>query len=610
MPGLSLLYGDRLSTKTREAAYRDLVIRDGYTVQEFYSDKHLSLAFSGYDSYPVKRFENRHSLIALEGMIYNKSDHEIESSLQNIAVRMLDNLNIKTQTADFIDSSDGDFLAVILLKKNGRILVFNDRWGRLPTFYFYDSSRFCLSRELKFILHFIPSITFNRAALCELLTLEYNLGDKTIFKNIKRLKPGSMLEVKPSGDGITFNTASLLPVDFTCQHDAKNREDYIEESLKLFKKSIADRIKTAGEKGFSLITDLSGGFDTRAVFASLGQTGVDFTAVHDKLFSADESDIASQVAEKFGKTLICFSAKHPGDNIEEMRHVTYITDAMVNCRVATSCYRDDLEHEKSIKGRIARLTGLGGEFLRQIYQPKKFYRNITSMIMDNAFTHFVDIADACSMLKMPPRSFNSSLEKEIRSFPENDIRARLRHLYFESYSKVDIGGENRHRIFNWTISPFWGKNLFSYVNQVIPPEMITYGFYIEFLKRLDKRALEVPVYGISESLNTASGLKKFLWKRRLKETIRDNRFTYKLAKRFASGRAETDKDHELEKYLAETIIDIGLKSKAVAHCFNIPAVQRYPGSNPGLLSIYQLLTFILYIEEVENRFGDRIDYTD
>lgn len=50
-----------------------------------------------------------------------------------------------------------------------KIIVFNDRWGRLPVLFFSEKRIFALSRELKFVFHWIPSIEFDSIAIAEFL---------------------------------------------------------------------------------------------------------------------------------------------------------------------------------------------------------------------------------------------------------------------------------------------------------------------------------------------------------------------------------------------------------------------------------------------------------
>jgi hypothetical protein len=83
--------------------------------------------------------------------------------------------------------------------------------------------------------------------------------------------------------------------------------------------------------------------------------------------------------------------------------------------------------------------------------------------------------------RVNPQEFGRSLEYEVARFPEQNDEDKVKHLYFEYYNKLVNGGEDRHRMFSWTVQPLWGKNLLAFEMQHIPRKMICYKFFVDFL---------------------------------------------------------------------------------------------------------------------------------
>jgi asparagine synthase (glutamine-hydrolysing) len=188
MPGASVVVGyDSLSASRLAESHRDLEYKDGYDTRSLLSSPNVAISFSGYNGYPSYCYEDETLLILLEGLIYDATDTEIHSRLLEISQDYRDRRHYKSTITNFIDGSDGDYLVLLYFKKEDRMIIFNDRWGRLPTFFLQHDQVFALSRELKFLLHWIPSIGFDPFAIAEFLTFGYTLGEKTLVKGIRRM---------------------------------------------------------------------------------------------------------------------------------------------------------------------------------------------------------------------------------------------------------------------------------------------------------------------------------------------------------------------------------------------------------------------------------------
>jgi len=606
MPGISITCTNEVNRSEITAAYKTLAYLPGYSVQEYLAGREIAVAGSGYEAYPIERLDDHNALIVIEGVIYNTHREQIMTDLQGIANRLISGLDIQKAVTEFVDTSDGDFLVAVYAKKQKTLCVFNDRWGKFPVFVATENNNLFLSRELKYLLHVMPAIAFNPPGMAEFVTFECNLDNKTILDGVKRLGPGSLVHAKHNGRGWDIDESVTTPVNFEPEGKALSRASAVAQYTELFKQGLAARTKTIRNRDWGIVADLSGGYDTRGVFAGLCDTDADLLVVHDRIVTADESPTAKKVAELYGKNLVHFNAEHPVDNIDELRKVTYAVDGLVNAWLSVSYFHDELEHNRSISGVYGHFMGLGGEFIRQIFQPKSFYRDVTAMLADDAITRFGNIDQACALLRLERGMFNQNLADAVGKLPETDPWDQLRHLYFDRYRTFDNCGENRHRLFHWTVTPYLAKDLFAFATKNIPARDIDHFFFFDFLKTLDPKSASIPRHGDGVRMDSKSDLAKYRIRRKIKEAVRNNRYTYKIANRMLARKLQRRTNPEESKWLVDTIITLAMNSECVTRLIHVPAMQQILGRSCDKMHLYQWLTLLLYMDEIEKRHGNKI----
>jgi len=606
MPGISFIAGnDRLSVNKLKSCREILKLRDKYFCDFIHHGDKSAILFSAYEKYPVLGFDQENYIILMEGMIYNRSDMEIEKAVRSIADEFLQSRNYEDNIQEFMERSDGDFLVLIYFKKTKEFLIFNDRWGRLPVFYFDAPELFILSREMKFVLEWIPSIVFNREGIVEFLTLEYNLGDKTLIRDIRRLGPATAICGKREDSLIRTEISCLIPVKFR-SGDHISVEYAVDQYYDLFIESLDNRTNALQQSGMSIITDLSGGYDTRAIFTGLHQAGDDFLACTDNLITGDESPIARELAETFGRELEYFSAYHPVDDFDEMQKVTYLTGGLINCLVDTACFHDDLEREKTLGNNYAHFMGMGGEFVRWVYRPKRFYPDLPSMILDDCFNHYMPVRHACDIAQLSRDDYRENLYNAIDGYEEADISDQARHLFFEYNSKTVNAGEDRHRIFSWTVVPMWGKDIFEYAVSGFPSKYIGYEFFLEFLERLDPRTLTVPFYGSGLRADSALSVSYFKTKMGFKKIASDNRIFFKLAGKLKNRAVGVRRLIPSDATVADKMVRLCGESRVCSSVLDLISIRKFLEKNRDRMQLYQLLTLVLFLRELEYRFFEKI----
>lgn len=400
---------------------------------------------------------------------------------------------------------------------------------------------------------------------------------------------------------------ALLPVNFDTVDLGLTREQILHECVTRYNRALSARVKKIQEKGFTIVADLSGGFDTRAVLAGLCNEGANFTTYTD--LWRDETPVARELANLFNRELVQCSAQHPVDVSSTMRQLTYLTDGMVNSFTNLVCYSNDVEREKNLTHPAARFMGFGGEFIRHPYRLKRPYRNLATLLADDAYIGYpggMPATYACAMMKLEKDEFRKSLDCELDRFPEKDDEDKIRHFYFEYYNKLVNGGENRHRLFTWTVEPLWGKDLLSFEMRNIPQNLVCVRFFIDFLRLLDYRSLQVPIYGGYVRLDSPLSVLFYDARMNLRQMLQYNRYSFKAYMRLTSAlRRYKKKDSDYER-LIEEARETRKKSVACVDYIDEAALNRFLRSSPTSMQIYQLLTVLFYLEEIERRFGVKI----
>ena len=98
---------------------------------------------------------------------------------------------------DCVNRLNGMFAFAIWDDRNQKLLLARDRVGIKPLYYYAGSDCVVFGSELKAILEY-PGVPrdLDHAALDTFLTFEYIPAPSSIFKNIKKLKPGHLLTLQ------------------------------------------------------------------------------------------------------------------------------------------------------------------------------------------------------------------------------------------------------------------------------------------------------------------------------------------------------------------------------------------------------------------------------
>ncbi len=176
----------------------------------FDPDKNLALGhnrlsiidLSERSNQPFKSNNGRY-IILFNGEIYNfrklklkieteknflqwKTSSDTEILIEGISLYGLNN---------FLDFVEGMFAFAIYDLSEQKISLVRDRFGEKPVYYYHDKKNFVFTSDLRNLYHY-PNIELevSSSSAKEMLKYSFIIGNRTIYKNVNKLEPASILE--------------------------------------------------------------------------------------------------------------------------------------------------------------------------------------------------------------------------------------------------------------------------------------------------------------------------------------------------------------------------------------------------------------------------------
>ena len=462
-----------------------------FCVEKVDSLDNISLFMSSYEGYPYKVIKTENWNVIIEGMIYNLNEDALGEKIKTLADLFINDADYLPSLSEFTSLCDGDFVIQIFDKKNGRYLIFNDYFARLPIYYSADKDNLTISRDIKTNLEFASEISIDLSAITGFLMLSYVFGNKTYFKNIKRLEPYQAIVINDIKNPSAFTVCNTNSINYNTINHGSDKNAVLKELVDQFQLDSKNRITKLRENKYDLMSAMSGGFDSRAVLGGLSKFDKKIKYITFE-YIQDESAEAGAAFNKLGDpgeyVKLKFNNVIDYSTIEDL---VYKTNGSVDFLTTSVCYNDAAAlraHLKDCK-RIGHFSGYGGEFLR--CPQKKIFRSIYYGL-NNRFYNMITLEDTVSVFNQPGFIKGEIKEYYKKEYPVNQ-EGQLRKFY-EEYAKVPQAGEERGRLFNWTVHPMWSKNWIKIIHDKIPLRWTGYKFFIEFLEMIDKRLLDVPIF--------------------------------------------------------------------------------------------------------------------
>lgn len=156
---------------------------------------------------------------------------------------------------------NGMFAFTIYDKRQDIIFAARDYFGIKPYYYIFNQDEFIFASEIKAILKIRQSYRKEDiSAIQDYITFQFCLGEKTFFKNIKKLLPGHYLILKNISRKPKLSIYKYWDLAFKI--DTRHKEDYfIDNLVALFEDAVRLQLRSDVPLG----CHLSGGLDSTIV---------------------------------------------------------------------------------------------------------------------------------------------------------------------------------------------------------------------------------------------------------------------------------------------------------------------------------------------------------
>ncbi len=128
--------------------------------------------------------ENGDRFVFFDGFIFGvKKENWIEHFLENFRKKELEKIN-------------GTFNCFVIDKKSGELYTINDKYGIKPLFYFQNDDCVIYSPLVETLLHNSKKYEIDWSSWADFFVFTYILGNRTYFKEIKKVNPASLITYK------------------------------------------------------------------------------------------------------------------------------------------------------------------------------------------------------------------------------------------------------------------------------------------------------------------------------------------------------------------------------------------------------------------------------
>lgn len=200
----------------------------------------------------------------------------------------------------FLSELNGMFAFCIYDKKNEKLILARDRFGKKPLYYFYNGLQFIFASEIKAILQmldFTPCL--DRHSFEDYLSYLSPRGNRTFYKGIFKLEPGEKATFDICTQTLGVSRYYEL-LDNTKIINNLSEEEALNEIERLIFKSLNYRLVA----DVSISSFLSGGVDSSllsAMYASVSDKAIDtFSIGYDEHRLYDELEYARFASSYIG----------------------------------------------------------------------------------------------------------------------------------------------------------------------------------------------------------------------------------------------------------------------------------------------------------------------
>lgn len=331
------------------------------------------------------------TLLLFNGEIYNNLD--LRKSLKDKGIKF-DSHHSDTETlllglsyegVDFLEKVEGQFSIFFFDNKIKKGYLIKDRHGQKPLYYFADKENILFSSNFLSLSSLINKKEIDQNAVEKYLQIGVIPSPETIFKNIKKVIPGHVVEIN-----FMDKFDNLIDFQYWNIEDFVDEQEFSNEKFfDLFSKAVSKRTIS----DVPVATFLSGGKDSTAIIKSLVDSDFKVNSFSvgfdDKIY--DESNWFNQVVDKY--------------NLNQSTRILNLNDINEEVENAIDAF-DELYSDPSLvpsyiitkamaKNYKVALSGDGGDELlggyKRVLESLKFSQSGNSIIpkLNNVYPNFL-----------------------------------------------------------------------------------------------------------------------------------------------------------------------------------------------------------------------------
>jgi asparagine synthase (glutamine-hydrolysing) len=219
----------------------------------------------------------------------------------------------------FIDKLNGMFAIAIWDKTLHQLMLFRDRLGIKPIYYYLAEGKFAFCSEMKGIFSIIDKqeFTINRSSITDILHYGYTPQESTIYNEIRKVPSGYSLKIDLNRK---IELKEFWSLNNSIESKSKTDEKVVKKELKSL---LIESVKSQMVSDVPLGCFLSGGIDSSLVTSiaqSVSNKPINTFTIGFKESSSDESKYAKEISEHLGTnhTEYILSEKDAIDQVEKL----------------------------------------------------------------------------------------------------------------------------------------------------------------------------------------------------------------------------------------------------------------------------------------------------
>jgi asparagine synthase (glutamine-hydrolysing) len=452
-----------------------------------------------YANYPVRELDVDGGRAILEGRIYTADPG---ATAREAVQHVLDDAG--GRLADWVGSTDGEFVLTVYDPAEERLTVVNDVFGRLPLYWTESDGRLTVSRDLSALLTADPGRRrvaadqqFDEMGIAQSLLFGFPLGTRTLFDGVTKLAPGTLLTAGPEG----VTTRSLHEFDLEA---LEARSDGSAHDVRVLADEFTEACEAREAHHAKTVISLSGGLDSRAVGAGFSRAGVPFeTVTFDRADGVSDRDlpVAESVADALGVPW------HRYDLPEVTRESR---DTLIGLKqgmnhIGMGFILPFLETLRDTYGpEFTYVTGDGGDkALPDLTPPREFadLEDLVEYVVTKDSLGF-DLDEVTRLLDVTESEVKATLRDELASYPESSPSQVYKHYKVRERGLNWLNeGEDRNRAYAWSTTPFYSLPFFETAMSFADSEKRTNKLYRRFMAELWTDGVDLPDanYGVRMS---------------------------------------------------------------------------------------------------------------